>query len=181
MAMLERDFAQLEPYRPVRNPYGEYNNFLSVSYEGLQLTRNGWAVSPYQTYQRSTLQRVQYRIAPRGSELCDYDNESAAALDTPCLIRSFTVHLDDDGSLQWKHQVLSEHVVELKWQFLLVDNSTGDSEFVSELPANFDRTQPQTFIVKAVAVTLELDDERSFYRVIATPQRAAQPQSKAAS
>ncbi|MDN3649502.1 type II secretion system minor pseudopilin GspJ [Reinekea marina] len=179
MAILERDFSQIAPFRPVRNPYGEYNDFLAVTYEGLQLTRNGWAVSPYQTYQRSTLQRVQYRLAPRGSELCEYSADSVT--DTPCFVRSFTVHLDDDGSFEWKHQVISEHVTELDWEFLLVDEATGEQNLVSTLPENFDRTQPQSLVIHALSVTLTLDDDRRFKRIIATPSRPYEKSSGAAS
>lgn len=170
LSIVERDFAQLAPYRKVRTPYGEYNEFLTINYEGLQLTRNGWAISPYQTYQRSTLQRVQYRLASRGSELCDLDPLNDAS-DTPCFVRSYTAQLDDDGSFIWRHQVLSQHINQLEWQFLITDKTTGESQFVTELPESFDSTIPQLLQVRAVELRLVLDDDREFKRLIATPMQ----------
>lgn len=169
LTIIERDFSQLAPYRKVRTPYGEYNEYLTINYEGLQLTRNGWAISPYQTYQRSTLQRVQYRLAPRGSELCAYRVDED--INTPCLIRSFTAHLDDDGSLEWRHQILSEHISSLEWQFLLLDGTTGKSQLVSELPENYDPTIATPLLIKAVELRLVLDDGREFKRLISTPMQ----------
>ncbi|MFQ3230680.1 type II secretion system minor pseudopilin GspJ [Reinekea sp.] len=178
MRVIERDFSQLAPYRKVRTPYGEYNEFLTLDFEGLQLTRNGWAVSPYQTYQRSTLQRVQYRLAPRGSELCAYSSTNET-LNTPCLVRSFTVQLDDDGSLQWRHQILSEHISSLEWLFLVVDETTGEGQLVSELPENYDPAISVPLQVKAVEINIELDDGREFKRLISTPMQIGTQQSEA--
>jgi general secretion pathway protein J len=167
--VIERDFSQLAPYRKVRTPFGEYKDFLSLDYEGLQLTRNGWAISQYQTYQRSTLQRVQYRLAERGSEVCEYDTQNDSN-DGPCFIRSFTAQLDDDGSFSWRHQILSEQVKTIEWRFLILDSATGESQFETSLPESITNSDPQLLIVEAIELTLNLIDGRQFRRLIPTPK-----------
>lgn len=125
------DLLQWASNRPVRDPFGDYQDAMKLDFDGLHFTRNGWALSRFVDSERSTLQRVGYQLAQIGSELCpaESDGESVNGAEAYCLIRSQRQHLDDDGRLNWRHQLLMRPVQSLQWQFLVdIDNEQGWQE-----------------------------------------------------
>lgn len=167
LAVIERDFSQLSAYRRVKDPYGAYREPIELDYEGLQLVRHGWANSRLLSYERSSLQAVTYRLATNGSELCPWLAEDEAEAGD-CLIRSYRVHLDDDGSLGWSHQPLLRPVANLEWEFLLFDPDTESLEFRNEPPATdlVDGSSPKQLV--AVRMTLDLGTA-TYQRLLRTP------------
>ncbi len=167
--VIEQDFIQLSPYRAVRDAYGDYLPAIEMNFEGLYLTRNGWATSRFMSFERSTQQRVNYRIAEPGSDLCpmlekDEDNDLGG-----CLIRSYLTQLDDDGSLAWQHQKLFRPVQKIDWQFLIYDPDSNSSEFKTEPPQEDPRDGLLKTRLTAVRMSIELGTGQNYSRLFATP------------
>lgn len=167
MRLIEQDMIQVAPMRDVRDPYGEYSAAVDLSFDGLYLTRAGWSQSTFMTYERSSLQRVHYRLAEPGSDLCpwleDDDRNDAGG----CLVRSFRTHLDDDGYLTWQHQVLLRPVSTINWQFLVAEPG-GESEFKNEPPQADPRDDVKRNRLKAILFSLEANG-REYSRLFRTP------------
>lgn len=116
---LESDLHQWVPNRPVSDAFGQEQGALVMDDQGLALTRAGWALSQFVDLQRSDMQRVRYRLAEPGSELCPLpEDETDFDTQAGCLIRSHTVQLDDDGRLEWRSQLLLRPVEAVQWSFL---------------------------------------------------------------
>lgn len=169
LRVIETDIIQFAPLRPVRDAFGDYQLPMVLNFEGLFFTRSGWAVSPFMAYERSIQQRVHYRVAEPGSELCvvrktNNDNEQGG-----CLIRSYLAHLDDDGSLQWFHQNLLQQVESLEWRFLVYDPQTNSSDYQSFPPEKDPRTDQQLSRLRAVEITLELSTGAEHKRLFMVP------------
>lgn len=170
MRLLEQDLIQIAPYRQVRDPFGDYEDAVKLDFNGLYLTRAGWAQSPFLTVERSSLQRVHYRLAEPGSELCPWLEDDAAADDqTNCLVRSYRVHLDDDGYLSWQHQLLITQVEKMTWEFLHLDPATGEQSFRDEPPVVDPVTGVKNTVLEAVLYTLTLSQGGEYRRLIQVP------------
>lgn len=156
MRFIETDITQLNPARTVRNAFNEQEDAIMLDFEGLSLTRGGWVNSTFYPYERSTLQRIRYRIAQPGSELCPNTENSAEG---GCLIRSFRTHLDDDGSLLWRHQQLLPGITELEWRFLIFNAATNAREFTDLPPQESPATGTVEDILYAVEMTLEVNGQ----------------------
>ena len=169
LRVIEQDFIQLSPSRAVRDVYGDYLPSIQVNFDGMYLTRNGWATSRFMAFERSTLQRVHYRIAEPGSELCPLLDDDAANDLGGCLIRSYLAHLDDDGSLTWQHQKLFRPTKRIGWQFLVFDPETNSTELRSEPPEE----DPRDGLVKTRLLAVEFEFEvgtgQQYVRLFATP------------
>lgn len=169
--VIEQDFIQWTPLRGVRTPYGEYDSALVLNFEGLYLTRNGWASSALLSYERSSLQRVHYRLAEPGSELCpwlDNDEENDAG---GCLIRSYKTHLDDDGSQDWHHQMLLRPVKSVDWQFLIFDPALNAMDYYSEPPREDPRDGIQRTRLRAVLMKITTGQGSEIERLFRTPSQ----------
>lgn len=169
---LGNDLLQWSPDRPVRDPFGDLREAMLLDFDGLYLTRNGWALSRFVDNQRSTLQRVSYRLAESGSELCPddvtMDVQEIGDDDHFCLIRSQRPHLDDDGRLEWQHQLLMRPVRSLQWQFL-IDVDSQQTWQDSWPPDNLlDAEQVPRLL--AVQFVLETGQGDTVRRVIPVPQ-----------
>lgn len=169
MRVIEQDFIQIAPFRSVRDPYGEFQKAIQLTYEGLFITRNGWANSRLLPTERSTLQRVHYRLAEPGSELCpwlerDEDNDLGG-----CLIRSFKTHLDDDGSLNWQHQMIYRPVKEVNWEFLIHNPAVNNTDFYSQPPEEDPRDGLQRTRLLGVRVQIKTGYGLVYQRLFQTP------------
>ncbi|WP_414479173.1 type II secretion system protein GspJ [Reinekea sp.] len=169
MRLLEQDFIQFSPQRPVKDAFGDYAAALVMDLDGLALTHNGWASSPFMAYERSTEQRVLYRLAEPGSELCALLDDDQVNDQGGCLIRSYHAHLDDDGSLQWYHQQLLRPLKAIDWRFLIFDPETNSTEFQSEPPSEDPRTGLQLTRLIGVEVSLVLGTGPIHQRIFAVP------------
>jgi general secretion pathway protein J len=169
---LSNDLLQWSPDRPVRDPFGDLQEAMLLDFEGLYLTRNGWALSRFVDSQRSTLQRVSYRLAQSGSDLCPdesgVDFQNSGSDDHFCLIRSQRQHLDDDGRLQWQHQLLMRPVQSLQWQFLVDIDS--QQTWQDNWPPDNLLNEEQVPSLLAVQFVLETGQGDSVQRVIPVPQ-----------
>jgi general secretion pathway protein J len=169
---LSNDLLQWSPDRPVRDPFGDLREAMLLDFDGLYLTRNGWALSRFVDVQRSTLQRVSYRLAESGSELCPgevtVDLQESGNDDHFCLIRSQHQHLDDDGRLEWQHQLLMRPIQSLQWQFL-VDVDSQQTWQDTWPPDNL-LDEEQVPRLLAVQFVLETGQGDSVRRVIPVPQ-----------
>lgn len=175
---LVTDLHQWVPDRPVRDPFGDYQEAMLLDLDALYLTRSGWALSRFVETERSELQRVSYQLAERGSELCPDADETRpprAADRTFCLIRSHRQHLDDDGRLEWQHQRLMRRVESLQWQFLA--DLDGQQDWLDSWPP--DGLMNAETIPRLLAVQFELQTARgdSIRRVIRVPQSHQAPES----
>ncbi|WP_108127141.1 type II secretion system protein GspJ [Saccharospirillum mangrovi] len=157
MRTLESDLHQWVPGRPVSDAFGQEQGALLLDNQGFALTRAGWTLSQFTELQRSDLQRVRYRLAEPGSELCPLSEDSSDS-DTQagCLIRSHTIQLDDDGRLEWRSQMLLRPVKAVQWRFLAK---------VGEEQRFFDAWPPETTqvltgepVLRAIDVRLVLPD-----------------------
>ncbi|TXR53503.1 type II secretion system minor pseudopilin GspJ [Reinekea thalattae] len=149
MSVIERDFLQLAPTRSVKDAFDEYQLALTLDYEGLVLTRNGWATSRVMSYERSSLQRVRYTLVENGAEQCPWQEpEDDEVLD--CLVRSYRAHLDDDGSLDWSNQLLLRPVSELQWRFWVYSTATQSFDYQTEPPVLDATTGQLTGVTTAV-------------------------------
>lgn len=119
MRTVENDLLQWAPNRPVRDAFGTMHPAMQIDFEGFRLTRNGWQLSRFSDLERSDLQRVQYRLAEQGSDICPYGEPGEEG---GCLIRSYWLHLDNDGRLEWRHQVMMRSVRAIGWRFLVEHN-----------------------------------------------------------
>lgn len=175
MRLLEQDLIQIAPYRPVRDPFGDYEDSVELDYNGLFLTRSGWAQSPFLTYERSSLQRVHYRLAEPGSDLCPWADDDALADDqTACLVRSYRAHLDDDGYLSWQHQILMTQVEEMTWEFLHLDPTTGEQDYRDEPPLQNPSTGVKDTVLQAILFSLTLSEGGEYRRLIQVPSIVAE-------
>lgn len=168
---LVSDLQQWAPDRPVRDPFGDYQEAMLFDLDTLYLTRNGWVLSRFVEMERSTLQRVRYQLAEQGSELCpEQDDEQQARSREQhfCLIRSHRQHLDDDGRLAWQHQMLMRPVQSLQWQFLVeIDNQQNwQSKWPPEGLLN-DDTVPRLL---AVQFELHIGPRDIVRRIVRVPQ-----------
>jgi general secretion pathway protein J len=169
MRIVEQDFIQLSPFRSVRDPYGEFQKPIQLTFEGLFFTRNGWANSRLLPTERSTLQRVHYRLAEPGSDLCPWlENEEENDLGG-CLIRSYKTHLDDDGSLNWQHQVIFRPIKEVDWEFLVFDPQLNSADFKNQPPEEDPRDGLQRTRLLGVRVQIETGYGSVYQRLIQTP------------
>lgn len=173
MRLIEQDMIQIAPMRKVRDPFGEYRNAVDLTYEGLYVTRAGWAQSQFLTYERSSLQRVHYRLAESGSELCPWLEDDAQNDAGGCLIRSYRPHLDDDGYLNWQHQVLLRPVSAIRWQFLIIDPRSGSSEYSDTPPEEDPRDGIQHTRLKAILFELQTAQGRNYGRLFRVPSEPA--------
>jgi general secretion pathway protein J len=171
MRKLEQDFIQLSPYRSVRNPYGEYIPPMHLDFEGLYLTRTGWANSVFMSYERSTQQRVHYRLAEPGSELCPLLEQDELNDLGGCLIRSYMAHLDDDGSLAWQHQNILRPLKTIEFEFLVFNPVQNNTEYRSEPPTEDPRTGITIERILGVMVTFEMGTGRTYQRLFRTPSQ----------
>jgi len=181
MRVLEQDFIQHAPSRPVRDAYGEYSSALILNFDGLFLTRNGWSFSPFMTYERSTQQRVHYRLAEPGSELCELLEEDEQNDLGGCLIRSYQSHLDDDGSLKWHHQKLMRPIKHVNWQFLVLNPETSEMKFSDEPPVEDPRTGLFITRLMGIEITLESGNGMVHKRLFAMPSLPVIDDDEAAS
>ncbi|HET8903380.1 MAG TPA: type II secretion system protein GspJ [Saccharospirillum sp.] len=176
---LVNDLQQWAPDRPVRDPFGDYQEAMLLDLDALYLTRNGWALSRFVDMERSTLQRVGYQLAEQGSELCpeeDDDQQIQTGDRHFCLIRSQRQHLDDDGRLTWQHQMLMRPVQSLQWQFLVdIDNQQNwQNTWPPEGLLNND-TIPRLLAVQFELETGEGDVVRRMVRVPQSRQTSEAP------
>lgn len=172
MRIIEQDFIQASAYREVKDPYGDYVNPVHLNFDGLYLTRHGWTNSRFQTFERSTLQHIHYRLAEPGSELCPYlENDEENDLGG-CLIRSYRPHLDDDGALNWNHQKLLRPVESIEWQFLIFNPEINASEFSFEPPLPDVSTGEQLTTLSGVQFNLTMGLGGSYVRLFQTPSPA---------
>ena len=169
MRVIEQDIIQLSPYRSVRDPFGDFRPAIEMTFEGLYLTRNGWAISQFSSYQRSSQQRVHYRLAEPGSELCPWAEDDEVNDAGGCLIRSFQLQLDDDGSLAWQHQPLLRPVKTMNWQFLIDDPESGSMDFRNELPQEDPRDGVTRSRLIGVQVEVQTGQGQSLKRLFSTP------------
>lgn len=171
MRVMTTDLYQWEPARPVRDAFGDTEPAMVMDYEGFRFTRNGWALSRFVDIERSSLQRVGYRLAEPGSDLCEWqDQQQDEAEEGGCLIRSHQQHLDDDGSFEWRHQTLMRPVRKLVFRFLVDFN--GEQEFRDKWPLDIHLREGQTPpVLKAVELRLVTGKGDDITRVIAMPQR----------
>jgi general secretion pathway protein J len=171
MRKMEQDFIQLSPYRSVRNPYGEYIPPIHLDFEGLYLTRSGWANSVFMSYERSTQQRVHYRLAEPGSELCPLLEQDELNDLGGCLIRSYMAHLDDDGGLAWQHQNILRPIKSIDFDFLIFNPQQNNTEYRSEPPIEDPRTGVQIERLLGVLVKYELGSGSMYERLYRTPSQ----------
>lgn len=179
---LETDIRQWVPARPVRDAFGQEIPALVMDQDGLTLTRSGWALSQviarldnsstFTSTPRSQMQRVRYRLAEPGSELCplvdiDADNlDSRGDSPSACLIRSYRLQLDDDGRLEWRHQRLLQPIERLQWRFLA---QLGDERrFFDSWPPESPEVLTAEPVLIAIDVHLHLP-EGDINRLIAVP------------
>lgn len=157
MRTLESDLHQWVPNRPVSDAFGQEQGALMQDEQGLALTRSGWALSQFVDLQRSDLQRVRYRLAQPGSELCPLP-VGEAEFDTRqgCLIRSHTVQLDDDGRLEWRTQLLLRPIEALQWRFLA--RLGQEQRFFDQWPPQSTEVLTSEPVLLAVDVRLVLPD-----------------------
>lgn len=169
MRKLEQDFIQITPFRSVRDPFGDFRLPVELNFEGLYFTRLGWGNSPLMKYERSSLQRVHYRLAEVGSELCPEVEDDLTNDQGGCLIRSYTAHLDDDGSLLWYHQKILRPVKAISFDFLVYQPSDGSMEYRSEPPQPDDITGIVTDRLRGIIMNLEMGNGQSYERIFRTP------------
>lgn len=164
---LTSDLHQWAPNREIRDPFGDMQPAMAIDFDGFHLTRNGWALSRFVELERSSLQRVSYRLAEPGSELCEW-RETSETEEGGCLVRSHRVHLDDDGRLEWRHQTLLRPVRALTWRFLV--EAGEQTEFRDEWPpeASFGDTVETT--VKAVELRLVTGQGDDLTRLVRVPE-----------
>lgn len=175
---LETDLRQWVPDRPVRDAFGQEEPALLMDDNGLTLTRSGWALSQlvaqlddsrlFVPPKRSELQRVRYRLAEQGSELCPLPEDQAEFSTEPqgCLIRSFLLQLDDDGRLQWQHQMLLRPIRAVQFRFL---SRVGEElRFFDNWPPDSPEVLDSAPILVAIEVKLVLPDAE-LDRLIAVP------------
>ncbi|PTY36614.1 hypothetical protein BGP77_04780 [Saccharospirillum sp. MSK14-1] len=185
---LESDIRQWVPDRPVRDAFGQEVAALVVDENGLSLTRAGWARSELLELltdnssitpsKRSQLQRVRYRLAEEGSELCPLPDDEATFNESPqgCLIRSFLWQLDDDGRLEWQHQQLFRPIRALQFRFL---GRVGDElRFFDNWPPDTPEVLDSAPILVAIEVKLMLP-EVELERLIAVPMQREDVQEAA--
>lgn len=173
LKVIEQDFLQLAPMRQVKDAYGDYEAAISLNYDGLQITRNGWAVSPVMRYERSTLQRVRYSLEEEGSESCPWLESEESEETQYCLVRSYRAHLDDNGDLTWYNQMLLRPVKSLEWRFLVYSEISKNSDYQSEPPEVNRDTGEMSGINMAVELTLTSGTvQKTNKRLIATPRQA---------
>lgn len=169
MRLLEQDFIQFSPQRPVKDAFGNFAPAMLMDADGLALTHSGWAWSPFVAYERSTQQRVVYRLAEPGSELCELLEDDLSNDQGGCLIRSYKAHLDDDGSLRWYHQQLLRPLTAIDWRFLIYDPETKATEYQFEPPSSDPRTGLQLTRLIGVEISLTLGTGPSHQRLFAVP------------
>lgn len=174
MRTMATDLHLLAPNRPVRDAFGDQDPALILDHEGLRLTRNGWALSRFVELERSNLQRVSYRLAEPGSELCEWTEQNETGEEEGgCLVRSHWIHLDNDGRFEWRHQVLMRPVRSMAFRFLV--DSDGQQEFRDEWPLDTGLGQNQAPpILKAVELRLITGKGDDITRLIRVPQLPAQ-------
>lgn len=170
--VLASDLRQWSPRRPVRDAFGDQQEALKMDMDGLRLTRDGWALSRFVDLERSNLQRVSYRLAEPGSELCPWadDDDEATGEEGGCLIRSFIPHLDDDGRLEWRHQMLLRPVKAIQFRFLASVN--GESDFYEAWPPDNLLDPNASIDLQAVEFSLETGEGDRLTRLIAVPRTA---------
>ncbi len=172
MRIIQQDLTQLSRYREVKDEYGQYKEALELDkYDGLTFTRSGWARSQFQKYERSTLQRVNYLLEEPGADNCplledDDDNDLGG-----CLIRSFTAHLDNDGSFEPVHQMLLRPVSDLEWSFYILDTSTKVKEYKDEPPQNSTQSGSAEQRLLAIKLSFNLNKSSPFEKVYITPTK----------
>lgn len=177
---LETDLHQWVPDRPVRDAFGQEVPALLMDENGLSFTRAGWARSQllqqlsdndlFTAPKRSTLQRVRYRLAEEGSELCPLPEGETDFSAEPqgCLIRSFLLQLDDDGRLEWQHQRLLYPIRTLQFRFL---SQVGDEQrFFDNWPPETPEVLDSAPILIAIEVRLVLPDAE-LNRLISVPMQ----------
>ncbi len=176
---LVNDLHQWSPDRPVRDPFGDYQEAMVLDLDALYLTRNGWALSRFVDMERSTLQRISYQLAEQGSDLCPEadDGQQVAGRERHyCLIRSQRQHLDDDGRLEWQHQMLMRPVNALQWQFLA--DIEGERDWLDTWPPEGllnENTVPRLLAVQFELQTGQGDAVRRMVRVPQSYQASEAP------
>lgn len=180
MRMLETDLHQWVPDRPVSDAFGQEVPALLIDENGLALTRAGWARSQllellddnseFKPQKRSQLQRVRYRLAEEGSELCPLPAGETDLLSEPqgCLIRSFLLQLDDDGRLEWQHQRLLWPIRALQFRFL--SRVGTELRFFDSWPPDSPEALDSAPVLVAIEVKLTLPDAE-LERLIAVPMQ----------
>ncbi|MEX0623581.1 type II secretion system protein GspJ [Saccharospirillum sp.] len=168
---LVTDLHQWVPDRPVRDPFGDYQEAMLLDQDALYLTRNGWALSRFVDMERSRLQRVSYQLAEQGSELCpeEQNRQQAESGDRHfCLIRSQRQHLDDDGRLEWQHRLLMRPVQSLQWQFLA--EIEGQQNWLNTWPPEDLLNEDTVPRLLAVQFELQTGQDDAVRRMIRVPQ-----------
>lgn len=175
---METDFSQWAPDRPVKDAFGTDQAAMKLDeLEGLFLTRNGWRLSQFVDFERSSLQRVGYRLAEPGSDLCEWlENEEMNDLGG-CLIRSHTIHLDDDGSFEWRHQNLLRPVKSIEFTFMARYN--GETQSYDKWPPDIPFGQADEPDLFAVEFTINTGEDDTITRLMAVPRKPKPNQNTA--
>lgn len=169
MRVMENDFSQWVPERPVKDAFGDDQGALVLDdIEGLYLTRNGWNLSQFVELERSSMQRVNYQLVEEGRDLCPQQANPVLGEAGGCLIRSHLLQLDDDGGLEWRHQLLLRPVKALDFSFMarLGDETTRFERWPPSANSNNSR-QPDLF---AIQVNLQTGKGDQIERLIAVPR-----------
>lgn len=169
LRIIERDFLQYAPYRPVKDAFGQYQEAMLMDQTGLYLTRSGWAHSPFMAYERSILQRVHYHLASPGSPECAVDNQSVDYQPAHCLIRRYTAQLDDNEQ-DWLQQPIFKAVKSIEWRFLVFNPVEKSSEF-KRLPPKIEvNSNEPPGVLTAVELTLTTRADDVFMRLFHVPR-----------
>lgn len=153
--VIEQDFSQFVPNRPVKDAYGDYQEAMTLDYDGLVLTRNGWATSRILSYERSSLQRVRYSLEENGSDLCPWqEDDTEDEVPQDCLVRSYRAHLDDNGDSVWHSQILLRPVASLEWRFYVYNKTAKSTEYQTEPPSR--NTETDEFSAVTLAVEMKV-------------------------
>lgn len=180
MRTIESDFSQWAPRRPVKDAFDTEQAAMKLDeLDGLLLTRNGWRLSQFAEFERSSLQRVGYRLAEPGSELCEWLEDEQKNDLGGCLIRSHTVHLDDDGSLEWRHQNLLRPVKSIGFTFMARYND--ETQSFDKWPPDIPYGQTDEPDLFAVEFTLNTGEGDTITRLLAVPRKPKPNQNTPAS
>ncbi|TCS42538.1 type II secretion system minor pseudopilin GspJ [Reinekea marinisedimentorum] len=171
--VIEQDFSQFVPNRPVKDAYGDYQEALAMDFDGLYLTRNGWSTSRIMSYERSSLQRVRYSLEENGSDLCPWLEIDGDENPNDCLVRSYRAHLDDNGDSVWHSQILLRPVSALEWRFYVYNKTAKSNDYETEPPARNIETEEFDSIARAVELNITAGEiQNQHLRLFAIPTEA---------
>lgn len=151
---IQRDLEQVVA-RPARDDLGDEQSFLLSAPDGsVEMTRAGW-MNPLDTRQRSTLQRVRYRL--EGTELR----------------REYWEHVDRQVGSSPVSTVLLRDVSAFKVQYLYRPGE-GEYTWMDTWPLAADMERKALYRRAPLAVSIEIETPRfgvlrRFFRVVANP------------